>query len=84
MIPAYASSSPAFLTMYSSYKLNKQGDNIQPWCTKKKSGFDGKFLRSPESFDINNIKAHLDLFEIDGFARFDKASLFYYGGVAES
>ena len=31
LIPAYASSSPAFLTMYSAYKLNKQGDNIQPW-----------------------------------------------------
>ena len=30
-IPAYTSSSPAFLTMYSAYKLNKQGDNIQPW-----------------------------------------------------
>ena len=28
-----ASSSPAFHTMYSAYKLNKQGDNIQPWCT---------------------------------------------------
>ena len=26
-------SSPAFLMMYSAYKLNKQGDNIQPWCT---------------------------------------------------
>ena len=25
------SSSPAFLMMYSAYKLNKQGDNIQPW-----------------------------------------------------
>ena len=25
-----ASSSPAFLMMYSEYKLNKQGDNIQP------------------------------------------------------
>ena len=25
-----ASSSPAFLMMYSAYKLNKQGDNIQP------------------------------------------------------
>ena len=24
------SSSPAFLMMYSAYKLNKQGDNIQP------------------------------------------------------
>ena len=23
--------SPAFLMMYSAYKLNKQGDNIQPW-----------------------------------------------------
>ena len=33
LIPAYASSSPAFLMMYSAYKLNKQGDNIQPWRT---------------------------------------------------
>ena len=33
LIPACASSSPAFLRMYSAYKLNKQGDNIQPWCT---------------------------------------------------
>ena len=30
---APAPSSPAFLMMYSEYKLNKQGDNIQPWCT---------------------------------------------------
>ena len=27
LIPACASSSPAFLMMYSAYKLNKQGDN---------------------------------------------------------
>ena len=33
LIPACASSSPEFLMMYSAYKLNKQGDNIQPWCT---------------------------------------------------
>ena len=33
LIPAYASSSPAFLMMYSAYKLNKEGDNIQPWRT---------------------------------------------------
>ena len=33
LIPACASSSPAFLMMYSAYKFNKQGDNIQPWCT---------------------------------------------------
>ena len=33
LIPAYASSSPAFLMMYFAYKLNKQGDNIQPWHT---------------------------------------------------
>ena len=32
LIPACASSSPAFLMMYSACKLNKQGDNIQPWC----------------------------------------------------
>ena len=28
LIPACASSSPAFCVMYSAYKLNKQGDNI--------------------------------------------------------
>ena len=33
LIPACASFSPAFLMMCSSYKLNKQGDNIQPWHT---------------------------------------------------
>ena len=33
LIPASASSSPAFLMMYSAYKLNKQGNNIQPWRT---------------------------------------------------
>ena len=33
LIPACASSSSAFLTMYSAYKLDKQGDNIQPWHT---------------------------------------------------
>ena len=30
LIPACGSSSPAFHMMYSVYKLNKQGDNIQP------------------------------------------------------
>ena len=33
LIPACVSSSPAFLMMYSVYKLNKQGDNIQLWHT---------------------------------------------------
>ena len=33
LIPACASSSPESLMMYSAYKLNKQGDNIQPWRT---------------------------------------------------
>ena len=33
LIPACASSSPAFHMMYSAYKLNKQGNNIQPWRT---------------------------------------------------
>ena len=33
LIPACASSSPAFLMMYSAYKFNKQGDNIQHWHT---------------------------------------------------
>ena len=33
LIPACASSSPVFYMMYSAYKLNKQGDRIQPWHT---------------------------------------------------
>ena len=33
LIPAWASSSLAFHMMYSAYKLNKQGDNIQSWRT---------------------------------------------------
>ena len=33
LIPACASSSPVFCTVNSAYKLNKQGDNIQPWHT---------------------------------------------------
>ena len=32
-ILACASSSQAFLMMYSAYKLNKQGDNMQPLST---------------------------------------------------
>ena len=31
--PACASSLLVFPIMYSAYKLNKQGDHIQPWCT---------------------------------------------------
>ena len=33
LIPACASSSLAFHMMYSAHKLNKHGDNIQPWHT---------------------------------------------------
>ena len=33
LIPACTSSSPASHMMYSAYKLNKQGDDIQPWHT---------------------------------------------------
>ena len=33
LIPACASSSPIFHIMYSTCKLNKQGENIQLWCT---------------------------------------------------
>ena len=33
LILACASSSLAFPMMYSAYMLNKQGGNIQPWCT---------------------------------------------------
>ena len=33
LIPSCGSSSLAFHMTYSAYELNKQGDNIQPWCT---------------------------------------------------
>ena len=33
LIPVCASYSLAFFMMYSAYKLNKQGDSIQPWHT---------------------------------------------------
>ena len=33
LIPACASSSLSFCMMYSAYRLNKLGDNIQPWDT---------------------------------------------------
>ena len=33
LIPACVLSSPAFIMIYCAYKLNKQGDNIQPWRT---------------------------------------------------
>ena len=33
LIPACHSPSPEFSTIYSVYKLNKQGDDIQPWHT---------------------------------------------------
>ena len=33
LIATCASPSPAFQMMYSAYKLNKQDDNTQPWCT---------------------------------------------------
>ena len=33
LIPACDSSSLVFYMMYTAYKLNKQGDNMQPWCT---------------------------------------------------
>ena len=33
LIPACDSSSLAFHMIYSAYKLNMQGDSVQPWCT---------------------------------------------------
>ena len=33
LIPVCASSSPTFHMMFSAYKLNNHGDNMQPWCT---------------------------------------------------
>ena len=33
LIPSCASSCPAFRMIYCAYRLNKQSDSIQPWCT---------------------------------------------------
>ena len=33
LIPACVSSSLAFRMMYSAYKINMKGGNIEPWCT---------------------------------------------------
>ena len=33
LIPAWSPSSPEFHVIYSAHKLNKQGDNLQPWHT---------------------------------------------------
>ena len=33
LIPAYASSNLTSQVIYSAYKLNKQSDTVQPWCT---------------------------------------------------
>ena len=78
LIPACASSSPAFLMMYSAYKLNKQGDNIQPWRTpfsiwnqsdklrqhikKQKHHFANKRLHS-QSFGFSS--SHVWMWELD-------------------
>ena len=32
LIPVCASTSLAFHMIYTAYKLNRQGDNLQPWC----------------------------------------------------
>jgi len=37
-IAACVSSIPAFLMMYSAYRLNKQSDNMQPWLTPSQFG----------------------------------------------
>ena len=50
LIPAGTSSSLAFLKMYSEYKLNKQSDNIEPWCTDIK----GVLGTSPFSMSGSN------------------------------
>ena len=49
LIPACASSSPAFWMMYSAYKLNKQGDNIRPWHQFSRSVMsDSLLLHGPQ------------------------------------
>jgi len=50
--------------MYSAYKLNKQGDNIQPWCTPfpiwnqslQRIKRNENYLRVPENIPLENTK----------------------------
>ena len=52
LIPACASSSPAFLIMYSAYKLNKQGDNIPdlPVAPQDEAGLTKTFQTWPRGW----------------------------------
>ena len=44
LIPACDSSSLAFCMMYSAWNLNKQGDDIQPWCNLSNMLAEGQLL----------------------------------------
>jgi len=58
LIPACASSSLAFCMMYSAYKLNKQGDNMQPWHTPL-SILNQSFVRYP-ILTVASLQKHTD------------------------
>ena len=71
LITAYALSSPAFCIMYSAYKLNKQGDTIQPlgtpfpiWVRCSLSGFKCCFLTCIQiSQDAGKVVWYSHLFQ---------------------
>ena len=68
LIPAYNSSSWAFLIMCSAYELNKQGDNRQPCRTPfpilNQSGFNCCFLNSQQvSQEIGKMVWYSHLFK---------------------
>ena len=56
LIPACASSSPAFRMMYSAYKLSKQGDNIQPWHTSFPIWNQSIFMSSSNCWFLTRIQ----------------------------
>ena len=63
LIPACTSSSPAFLMMYSAYKLKKQGDNIQPWLEKVAEYFLNALKKKKELLTKNSRPSETTLQE---------------------
>ena len=73
LIPACASSSPAFLMMYSAYKLNKQGDNISEAVDISPGSLDsGLWFIQPSILHSSWLQQYVDQEPPDVQARFRK------------
>ena len=77
LIPACASSSPAFLMMYSAYKLNKQGDNVQPWRIPWTTRRSNQFILKEISLEYSEGLIQKDCIFMEGLML--KLKLQYFG-----